>query len=184
MSRLVRHVMAQEPKVVTPEMTAADAARLMASYDFGMVPLVDPDDRLVGVVTDRDLVLRVLASGLDPDSVELGEVATSKSLVTIGPDETVAEARAQMAAHRIKRLPVVKGGRLVGVIALGDIAVTSSSPREVGETVAEISRSPATEQVEDGGEPATGTPRRVAQTRTQDRAPSGADDTANGKEGN
>ena len=72
MSRLVRHVMAAEPKVATEDMSAVEGARLMASYDFGMVPIVDPDRRLVGVVTDRDIVIRVLASGLDPQSVELG----------------------------------------------------------------------------------------------------------------
>lgn len=173
MSRLVRHVMAQEPKVATTEMTPTDAARLMASYDFGMVPIVDPDRRLVGVVTDRDIVLRVIASALDPDKVELGEIATNKNLVTIGPDDTVAEARERMAANRIKRLPVVKAGELVGVIALGDVAVTSASPREVGETVAELSRSPATEQIEDDGEqPATGTPPQVGRAPSTDPATS------------
>jgi signal-transduction protein with cAMP-binding, CBS, and nucleotidyltransferase domain len=153
--------MAQEPKVATTDMTPMDGARLMASYDFGMVPIVDPDRRLVGVVTDRDIVIRVLASGLDPQTVELGEIATNKNLVTIGPDDTVAEARERMATNRIKRLPVVKSGELVGVIALGDVAVTSASPREVGEAVAELSRSPATEQIEGTAEPATGAPPRV-----------------------
>jgi signal-transduction protein with cAMP-binding, CBS, and nucleotidyltransferase domain len=151
--------MAQEPKVATTEMTPADGARLMASYDFGMVPIVDPDRRLVGVVTDRDIVIRVLASGLDPQTTELGDIATNKNLVTIGPDDTVDEARERMAANKIKRLPVVDAGELVGVIALGDVAVTSSSPREVGEAVAELSRSPATEEITAGGEkPDTGTP--------------------------
>ena len=157
MSELVRHVMAQEPKVATTDMTPVDAARLMASYDFGMVPIVDPDRRLVGVVTDRDIVIRVLASGLDPETAELGDIATNKNLVTIGPDDTVAEARDRMASDRIKRLPVVKSGELVGVIALGDVAVTSASPREVGEALAELSRSPATEQIEESGRPAAGT---------------------------
>jgi len=155
--------MAQEPKVATTEMTPADGARLMASYDFGMVPIVDPDRRLVGVVTDRDIVIRVLASGLDPQTTELGDIATNKNLVTIGPDDTVAEARERMAANKIKRLPVVDAGELVGVIALGDVAVTSSSPSEVGEAVAELSRSPATEEITAGGEqPDPGTPRQDA----------------------
>ena len=172
MSRLVRHVMAQEPKVATTEMTPMDAARLMASYDFGVVPIVDPDRRLVGVVTDRDIVIRVLASGLDPQTVELGDIATNKNLVTIGPDDTVAEARERMATNRIKRLPVVKAGELVGVIALGDVAVTSASAREVGETVAELSRSPATEQIVEGGEPATGTPQQLGRAPSEEHAAS------------
>jgi CBS domain-containing protein len=159
MTRLVRHVMAAEPKVATEEMTAVEGARLMASYDFGMVPVVGTDQRLVGVVTDRDLVVRVLAKGLDPNDVDLVSVATTKNIATIGPDETLREAEDLMAEHR---LPVVKGDELVGVVALGDVAVTAASPRNVGETVAEISRSPATEEVHGAREPATGTPAQVA----------------------
>jgi signal-transduction protein with cAMP-binding, CBS, and nucleotidyltransferase domain len=139
--------------VATSDMTAIDAARLMASYDFGVVPVVDRERRLVGVVTDRDIVLRVVASGLSAEEVELGQIATDKNLVTIGPDATVDDARQRMEENRIKRLPVVQGEELVGVIALGDVAVTSDSPEAIGETVAELSRSPATEQVE-GAEPA------------------------------
>jgi CBS domain-containing protein len=162
MTRLVRHVMAAEPKVATEEMTAVEGARLMASYDFGMVPVVGTDQRLVGVVTDRDLVVRVLAKGLDPNDVNLASVATTKNITTIGPDETLRADEDRMAEHRVKRLPVVKGNELVGVVALGDVAVTAASPRNVGETVAEISRSPATEEVRGAREPATGTPAQVA----------------------
>jgi signal-transduction protein with cAMP-binding, CBS, and nucleotidyltransferase domain len=160
--------MAQEPKVVTTEMTPIDAARLMASYDFGVVPVVDRERRLVGIVTDRDIVLRVLASGQDPHEVQLGQIATDKNLVTIGPDATLDEARQRMEENRIKRLPVVDGEELVGVIALGDVAVTSDSPEAIGETVAELSRSPATEQVE-GAEP-VGEPAQVG--RAPDEASS------------
>jgi CBS domain-containing protein len=165
MTKLVRHVMATEPKVATEDMNAVEAARLMASYDFGMVPVVEgaqDQQKLVGVVTDRDLVVRVLAKGLDPNEVDLGTVATTKNIATIGPDETLREAEDRMAEHRVKRLPVVKGDALVGVVALGDVAVTAASPRNVGEAVAEISRSPATEEVHGVREPATGTPAQVA----------------------
>lgn len=162
MSKLVRHVMATEAKVATEEMTAVDGARLMASYDFGMVPIVDADQRLVGVVTDRDLVVRVLAKGLDPRTVDLVAIATTKNIATIDPDGSLREAEDLMAQHRVKRLPVVDGDALVGVVALGDVAVTSDSPREVGEAVVEISRSPATEEVHGVRKPATGTPGQVA----------------------
>jgi CBS domain-containing protein len=161
MNKLVRHVMAAEPKVATGDMTAVEGARLMASYDFGMVPVVGTDQRLVGVVTDRDLVVRVLAKGLDPNEVDLASVATTKNIATIGPDETLREAEDLMADHRVKRLPVVEGDELIGVVALGDVAVTAGSPRGVGEAVAEISRSPATEEVRGIREPATGTPAQV-----------------------
>jgi CBS domain-containing protein len=162
MSKQVRHVMATEPKVASEEMTAVDGARLMASYDFGMVPVVGADRRLVGVVTDRDLVVRVLAEGIDPQSVDLGSIATTKNLATIGPDGSLHDAEQMMAEHRVKRLPVLEGDELVGVVALGDVAVTADSPRTVGEAVAEISRSPATEEVHGWREPATGTPAQVA----------------------
>ena len=154
--------MSPPPPPATEEMTAVDGARLMASYDFGMVPIVDADQRLVGVVTDRDLVVRVLAKGLDPRTVDLVAIATTKNIATIDPDGSLREAEDLMAQHRVKRLPVVDGDALVGVVALGDVAVTSDSPREVGEAVVEISRSPATEEVHGVRKPATGTPGQVA----------------------
>jgi CBS domain-containing protein len=170
MDKLVRHVMATEPKVASEEMTAVDGARLMASYDFGMVPIVGMDRRLVGVVTDRDLVVRVLAQGIDPQTVDLGSIATTKNLATIGPDGSLRDAEQVMAEHRVKRLPVIEGDELVGVVALGDVAVTADSPRSVGEAVAEISRSPATEEVHGVREPATGTPAQVARDVRSDES--------------
>ena len=170
MDKLVRHVMATDPKVASEEMTAVDGARLMASYDFGMVPIVGMDRRLVGVVTDRDLVVRVLAQGIDPQTVDLGSIATTKNLATIGPDGSLRDAEKVMAEHRVKRLPVIEGDELVGVLALGDVAVTADSPRSVGEAVAEISRSPATEEVHGVREPATGTPAQVARDVRSDES--------------
>jgi signal-transduction protein with cAMP-binding, CBS, and nucleotidyltransferase domain len=139
---------------------------MMASHDVGSIPIVDEDGRLEGIVTDRDLVVRVLAAGRDPDRIPLREIATTKNVVTIDPDQTLKEARETMAEHQIKRLPVVKGDDLVGVVALGDVAVTSASARGVGETVAEIFRSAATEEVHGG--PEQGTPGRVTQERDTD----------------
>jgi CBS domain-containing protein len=170
MNKLVRHVMATDPKVASEEMTAVEGARLMASYDFGMVPIVSTDRHLVGVVTDRDLVVRVLAKGIDPASVNLRSIATTKNLATIGPDGSLHDAEQMMAEHRVKRLPVLKGDELVGVVALGDVAVTADSPRTIGEAVAEISRSPATEEVHGVREPATGTPAQVARDVRSDES--------------
>jgi signal-transduction protein with cAMP-binding, CBS, and nucleotidyltransferase domain len=160
--------MATSPKVVSPGSSSVDAARMMASHDIGSVPIVDSDGHLKGIVTDRDLVVRVIATGRDPSSVLLGDIATTKNVVTIGPDQTLTEARDTMAEHKIKRLPVVKGESLLGVIALGDVALTSASPRGVGEAVAEIFRSAATEEVRDG--PEQGTPGRVMQERAHQPA--------------
>ena len=143
MATLVRHVMAQEPKTASPEMNAYDAAGLMASYDIGAVPIVQ-GDRLVGLVTDRDLVLRVLAARQDPQQVNLGEIATSRDLVTVTPDTQLSDARQSMADHKIRRLPVVKDDVLVGVISIGDIAEASSSMRSVGDALREVSEPRAT----------------------------------------
>ena len=159
MATLVRHVMASEPKTASPDMNACDAAGIMATNDVGFVPIVE-DGLLRGLVTDRDLVTRVLAARQDPLAVRLGDIVTERSLVTVTPDTELSEARKLMADHRIRRLPVVKDERLLGVISLGDVAVASSSERAVGETIREISESVATTDVRREG-PRSGTPERV-----------------------
>lgn len=162
MTRLVRHAMTTDPKTARPDMTPRDAAGLMASFDIGAVPIVADDGSLMGLVTDRDLVVRVLAGPhREPAAVRLGDVATRKSVVTVSPDATLADARDLLRQARVKRLPVVKGSTLVGMISLGDLALASASPREVGETVEDIFRSPSTESVHERSQPATGTPDRV-----------------------
>jgi signal-transduction protein with cAMP-binding, CBS, and nucleotidyltransferase domain len=143
-------------------MDAGDAAGLMAANDIGMIPVTD-GDRLVGVVTDRDLVLRVLAERKDPRSVRLGDIATTRGLETTTPDTQLCDARALMGERRIRRLPVVKDDRLVGMLSLGDVAIGSASMRSVGETLASISSSAATEGTNAG--PDVGTPERVRATR-------------------
>jgi signal-transduction protein with cAMP-binding, CBS, and nucleotidyltransferase domain len=139
-------------------MNAGDAAGLMAAHDIGALPITQ-EDRLVGLVTDRDLVLRVLAERKDPRSVRLGDIATTRGIETASPDMQLADARALMARRRIRRLPVVKDGRLVGMLSLGDVALGSASMRGVGESLAEISKSASTEDVNPG--PEVGTPERV-----------------------
>lgn len=165
MSTLVRHVMASDLKSARPDMNAYDAAALMGSYDVGSIPIVD-DDGFVGLVTDRDLVLRVLAARRDPQETRLGDIVT-KELITIGPDATLSEARRLMADHQIRRLPVCKGTALVGIIAIGDVAMADASPRAVGEVLREVSESDATNERADGPDP--GTPDRVVEAR-EDRS--------------
>lgn len=108
----------------------------------------------MGIVTDRDLVTRVLAARQDPREVTLGEVAT-RTTTTATPDMSVADARALMAEHRIRRLPVMKGDQLVGMISLGDVALASASSRVVGEALQEISESASTESLNPGPDPGT-----------------------------
>jgi CBS domain-containing protein len=159
---LVRHVMTDAPKTLSPERTVADAAGLMHQYDVGVIPLAGDDGMLVGLVTDRDLVVRVLAKRRDPREVSLGEIATS-NVVTVSPDASVTQARDLMSEHRIRRLPVVKEGRLVGIVALGDIAVAGASTRAAGQVLEEVSESPSTSSYNDG--PTRGTPERVRRNR-------------------
>lgn len=157
MALLVRHAMSERPKTARPDMTAADAAGLMRSFDVGAIPLVNGDE-LVGLVTDRDLVVRVLAHRADPADVRLGDIATTAT-VTVSPDVRLADARSLMAERRIRRLPVTKDGKLVGILSLGDVALADASARAVGQTLQEVSDSESTRSLNDGPDP--GTPERA-----------------------
>lgn len=154
MALLVRHAMTESPKQLSASMTASDAAGMMANYDIGSIPVMGEDGGLAGIVTDRDLVVRVLAGRRHPDEVELATIAT-KTTVTATPDMTLSDARDLMAEHRIRRLPVVKGHELVGIISLGDVALASASARAVGETLEEVSDSDQTEHLNRGPDPGT-----------------------------
>jgi CBS domain-containing protein len=156
--------MATEPKTITPTQTAFDAASMMLQYDIGAVPVVE-DGRLVGLITDRDLVVRVLGPRLDPGATRVDDFATSRNLVTIEPGATLDEAMDRMAGHKVKRLPVVHGDELVGVVSMGDVANASSSKQAVGETVAKVLESPSTLAI-DAGARDPGTPDRVTEARS------------------
>lgn len=164
---LVRHIMTEAPKTLSPHRTIADAAGLMEQYDVGVIPLADEEGKLVGLVTDRDLVLRVIAKQRDPREMKLGDVAT-RNVITTTPDTNVSDARDLMAENKIRRLPVVKEGRLVGIVALGDIAVADASKRAVGEALNDVSESPSTTDTPQGG-PARGTPDRVRRNDARGR---------------
>ena len=116
----VQEAMTSNPTAVTPDTTAQEAARLLKTEDVGALPIVD-DGRLAGVVTDRDLALRVIAEGRALDTA-VAELA-SKDLVTIDPQQSLEEAARLMAEHQVRRLPVVEeDGRLVGMLAQADVA--------------------------------------------------------------
>jgi CBS domain-containing protein len=139
---LVRHAMTESPQTVSPDMNAADAAGLMKSLDVGVIPVVE-DDHLVGLVTDRDLVLRVVAERRHPMEVRVGDILT-RSPVTVTPDTRLSDAREVMQEHRVRRLPVMKGEVLVGILSIGDLAWQDASTREVGETLRAVSESEET----------------------------------------
>jgi CBS domain-containing protein len=161
MAMLVRHAMTEAPQTVRPDMTAEDAAGLMRQLDIGVLPIAECVE-LMGLVTDRDLVLRVLAERKNPSEVRLGDIAT-QSPVTTTPDTELSKARDLMAEKKVRRLPVMKGSELVGILSLGDVAVATASERQVGETLERISESPSTTEISGG--PERGTPDRVKDRR-------------------
>jgi CBS domain-containing protein len=161
---LVRHAMTSDLKTAKPDMTAADAAGLMRNFDVGVIPVVEDDGTLVGLVTDRDLVVRVIADREDPNAVRLGDIAT-KSVVSATPDMNISDARDRMAEHQIRRLPVMKDDRIVGIVSLGDVAMADASKRAVGDVLEDVSQSASTSEVEDG--PERGTPERVKENWEQ-----------------
>jgi len=130
--------MTQDVSALAPTVTIAQVAQQMRQLDIGSVPLVE-NDRLVGVITDRDIVLRVVADGLDPH-LELADLHMTRDPITIAPDADVDQAQRIMAREQIRRLPVVEGGRLVGYLALGDLAVQNKD-KQVGDTLEQISES-------------------------------------------
>jgi CBS domain-containing protein len=132
----IKELMTKGPRTVQRGDSIADAARLMREEDAGVAPIVD-GDRLVGVLTDRDIAIRVVAEGKDPQSTKVEEIA-SQTLVTIEPQQDLDEALRLMAQHQIRRLPVVEDGKLVGILAQADVARHADSAR-TGEVVEEIS---------------------------------------------
>jgi CBS domain-containing protein len=137
MAQSIRDVMTPSPETVDSSSTAVEAARQMQRADAGMIPVVQ-NGKLVGTVTDRDLALRVVAEGKDPETTTVGEIA-SKDVVAVQPDSDLSEALVLMARHQVRRLPVVEGDSVVGVIAQADVA-READEREVGRTLEQISR--------------------------------------------
>ena len=133
----VKDVMTQNPTSCNPSATVVDAAKVMASEDVGSVPVVK-DGRLAGVVTDRDIVVRVLAEGRDPNSTTVGEIASS-DLETVSPDDDLNTALRKMASSKVRRLPVVDGDELVGIVAQADVA-RQGNDSKTGQVVEEISK--------------------------------------------
>jgi len=134
---VARDIMTPAPRCVGENETLVEAARLMASLDVGALPICGEDKRLKGMVTDRDIVVRCVAQDGDPARTTAGDLAQGKP-VTIGADDDVSEALETMKSHQIRRLPVIDGHELVGIISQADVAL-ALAPEDTGETVAEIS---------------------------------------------
>ena len=133
----IQEAMTSNPTTVGPTNTVTEAAQIMKSEDVGSLPIVE-GDKLVGVITDRDIAIRVVAEGRGTDTT-VGEIA-SKDVVTVDPEQSIDEAARLMAEHQIRRLPVVEeDGRLVGILAQADIAQIGLDAL-TGDTVQRISQ--------------------------------------------
>jgi CBS domain-containing protein len=136
MAQQVSEIMTPAPVAVRPAQSAADAARIMRDNGIGNV-LVVSDDRLTGLVTDRDIVTRVVAERRDPATTAVGDIC-SRDLATVRPDEDATEAVARMRERGVRRVPVVSEGRPVGILTIGDMAVE----RDSGSALADVSAQP------------------------------------------
>lgn len=151
MGTKIADVMTKHPRAVEAHTSVREAARLMEGDDVGSLPVVDKQGsaRLLGVLTDRDIALRVVAAGRDPETTSVSEVA-SREVLTITPDDDLDDALTKMARAQVRRLPVVIGdGELVGILSQADLPRVTKE-KNVGEIVGAISRPPRGPRVSGG----------------------------------
>jgi len=139
MGKTAREVMTGGAECIGENDTILDAAKRLAELNVGAMPICGEDDRLKGMLSDRDIVVKVLAEGRDPASTRAGELGEGKP-VTIGADDSVEEALRTMKDHKVRRLPVIDGHDLIGIISQADLA-KNVDEEEVGELVEAISAS-------------------------------------------
>jgi CBS domain-containing protein len=142
MAKTARDVMTKGAECVLEDQTVSDAAKKLAELDVGAMPICGEDGRLKGMLTDRDIVVKVLAQGKDPSSVTAGELGQGDGeTVTIGADDSIDEALRTMKDHAVRRLPVIDGTELIGIVSQADLA-RSIDEGQVGDLVEAISAAP------------------------------------------
>ena len=134
----LRDVMTNPVIRIHPDETVAVAARTLARYNIGVLPVCGADGRVCGLLTDRDIVTRCLASGHYPERTAVREVMTA-SVVCARADMDTTEAAGMMGREQIRRLPVVEGGKLCGMVSLGDLATFRDTTREASQALSQIS---------------------------------------------
>ena len=134
MAESVRDAMSEDPRSIGASAAVVEAARLMREADIGSLPITD-DENLVGMITDRDITMRVVAEAADPQRTPVGDVC-SRDLISVAPESDLEEALQLMARHQVRRLPVVENGRLVGIVAQADIALSENEKKTGGLVVA------------------------------------------------
>ena len=164
MGTKISEVMSSRPRAVTAQTSVREAAQLMEQEDVGSLPVVDERTRLVGIVTDRDLAVRVLAQGSDPEQTQVGQVA-STDIVALTPEHDLDEALKLMAQEQVRRVPIVANeNQLVGVVSQADVARVSKE-KTTGEVVEAISQRPRGPRV---AGPESGSDVRVADSDRDD----------------
>ena len=134
----VRDLMNPSVVSITPGETAALAARLLARHNLGSLPVCGEDGGLRGIVTDRDIVTRCVAAEEDPGKVPVRDIM-SRNCAVVSPDDDAREAARMMAAGQVRRLPVMESGRVVGMVSLGDLALSQQYQMETSKALSEIS---------------------------------------------
>lgn len=139
MAKLANEIMTADPQCCTRETTLNDVARLMVEADCGEIPIIDASNRLVGVITDRDIVCRVVAKGKNPSAVTAGEIMT-EPVVVVQQNTPLEQVLSLMEDHQIRRVPVVDAsGCCCGIIAQADVAMVAKES-QTGELVREVSK--------------------------------------------
>lgn len=134
----IRELMTKEVRTCAPEDTLQQAAQLMADLDVGIIPVAEGGNKLHGVITDRDIVVRAVAKGMDINSTKISDCMSGK-VVSVSSDATADDAARIMAENQVRRLPVVDGNKLCGIVAIGDLAVVGIHENEAGFALSEIS---------------------------------------------
>ena len=137
MGKTAREIMSGDAQCVGENDSIVDAAKQLAELGVGAMPICGEDNRLKGMLTDRDIVVKVLAQGKDPESTKVGELGEGKP-VTIGADDSVDEALDTMKEHQVRRLPVIDGHDLIGIVSQADVA-RNLEEEKVGDLVEAIS---------------------------------------------
>lgn len=137
MAECIRDVMTTNPQTLPESTTVREAAEAMRANDIGDVVVVDDNGKLSGILTDRDIVVRVVAEGRDPRATRIGDIA-SRDLTAVSPDDPVDRAVQLMRDKAIRRLPAVDKGKPVGIVSIGDLALD----RDPGSALADISAAP------------------------------------------
>jgi CBS domain-containing protein len=127
MAKSVREAMTEDPRSIGSSASVVEAARLMREQHIGSLPITD-EEKLVGMITDRDITTRVVAEAADLNTTSVEDVY-SRDLISVEPDNDLDEALQLMARHQVRRLPVVENGRLVGIVAQADIALSENEEK-------------------------------------------------------